>query len=163
MDEIKANQVLELNAEKIINNNVLWAMGLGIIPLPLISLAGTSVVQLRMIFQLSELYGVEFSENRVKLIIGALAGGLGTAVLAQSAISLLKPIPFVNSVAVIGGIPLMMGATTYGLGKVFDLHFSSGGTLLDFDFKKLRAYFVQQIDDGKKVAATLKRKSTASG
>ena len=157
----KKEQGKDMKGQKIINNNVLWALGIGIIPLPLIDIVGTSAVQIRMIHQLSEVYGVEFSKHRVKSIIGALAGGLGAAFFAQTTISLLKPIPLLNTLSVIGGMPLMMGATTYGMGKVFALHFASGGTLLDFDPQKLRDYFAEQVEEGKKVVDSFRKKATA--
>ena len=72
-----------------------------------------------------------------------------------------QKIPLVNTLALITGMLLTMAATTYGLGKVFALHFASGGTLLDFDPQKLRDYFAEQVEQGKKVVDSLKKKATA--
>jgi len=43
---------------------------------------------------------------------------------------------------------------------VFVQHFESGGTLLDFDPKKMREYFASKLAEGKEVAAKLKPTKT---
>jgi hypothetical protein len=45
---------------------------------------------------------------------------------------------------------------------VFVQHFESGGTFLDLDPAKVKAYFSEQFERGKKVVADLKPKSTES-
>ena len=49
-----------------------WAMGAGLIPLPLVDLATITGIQLKMIAKISRVYGVPFAENRAKSIIAAL-------------------------------------------------------------------------------------------
>ncbi len=44
------------------------------------------------------------------------------------------------------------GAITYAVGQVYIQHFESGGTFLDFDPKKVKAYFMDQFQNGKKMA-----------
>jgi hypothetical protein len=46
-------------------------------------------------------------------------------------------------------VPAFAGATTYAIGKVFIRHFESGGTFLDFDPSKAKAYFQQQFKKAK--------------
>ncbi len=150
----------DLKGQSIINKNVLWAMGAGLVPFPIIDMAAASAIQLKMINELSKLYGIEFSKHRAKNIIAPLLGGLGTGFLGMSTVSLLKPVPVVGAIATVAGMPLMAGATTYALGKVFLVHFASGGTFLDLDPEKVRGYFMQQLEEGKKVAANLKKTAT---
>ena len=52
-------------------------------------------------------------------------------------------------------------AGTYAIGGVFMQHFESGGTLLDFEPKKMREYFSSKLEEGKEIAASM-RASKAS-
>ena len=52
------------------------------------------------------------------------------------------------------------GAAQDAAGGVFVQHFESGGTLLDFDAKKMRAYFSSKLEEGNGVAANLKSGET---
>ena len=62
-------------------------------------------------------------------------------------------LPFVGYV--VGGLstPLLAGAATYAVGKVFIQHFESGGTLLDFEPAKVREYFRQEFSVGQGLAS----------
>jgi len=55
---------------------------------------------------------------------------------------------------------ILGGATSYAIGSMFVQHFESGGTLLDFDPKKMREYFASKLAEGKEVAAKLKPTKT---
>jgi hypothetical protein len=51
--------------------------------------------------------------------------------------------------------PVAAGASTYAVGKVFMLHFESGGTLLDFDPAKMKNYYRETYRKGIKQAKAL--------
>lgn len=144
----------------IIKRHMYWAMGFGIIPFPVVDVAAVTAVQLKMIASLADLYGQEFSRSWGKSILGALVGGVGAAGLAYGTFgSMVKAIPGVGTLFGMVAMPIMAGATTYAVGKVFNLHFSSGGTMLNFDVQKMRCYYEQQLQEGVKVAEN----ATASG
>ena len=67
--------------------------------------------------------------------------------------------------SIIGGITVSVfaGASTYALGEVFKKHFSSGGTILDFDPERLRKLYKEQFEKGKKVVEDLKNEKPAAG
>jgi exopolyphosphatase/pppGpp-phosphohydrolase len=67
--------------------------------------------------------------------------------------------------SIIGGITVSVfaGASTYALGEVFKKHFSSGGTILDFDPERLRKLYKEQFEKGKKVVEDLKNENPATG
>jgi hypothetical protein len=67
--------------------------------------------------------------------------------------------------SIIGGITVSVfaGASTYALGEVFKKHFSSGGTILDFDPERLRKLYKEQFEKGKKVVEELKKEKPADG
>jgi hypothetical protein len=49
-------------------------------------------------------------------------------------------------------VSVFAGASTYALGEVFKKHFSSGGTILDFDPGRLKKMYKEKFEKGKKVA-----------
>jgi hypothetical protein len=75
---------------------------------------------------------------------------------AMTLASLAKAVPGLGTATGMISVSLLGGATTYAIGSVFAQHFESGGTLLDFDAKKMRAYFSTKLEEGKAVAADLK-------
>lgn len=145
-------------AEKIIQRRVLYASGLGLIPLPVVDVASIFATQVLMVREIADLYNVPFDKNRTQSIIGVL-------VLDVATIGVVKSIPFVGSL--FGGVTLSVSAAaaTYAIGKVFVEHFSQGGTLLSFDPQQSREYFKQQYDKGllKDTAARPAKKNTPWG
>jgi hypothetical protein len=50
-------------------------------------------------------------------------------------------------------MPAVAAASTWATGKVFIRHFESGGTFLDFDPAKARAYYAEEYEAGKPAKA----------
>ncbi len=117
----------------------------GLIPLPGVDPAAISGVQLKMVHSLSKLYGLPFSRDAAKSVIGALVGGGGAVVLSAPMGSMIKAVPVVGQIAGTLTQPALAAATTYALGKVFIQHFETGGNLLDFNANDLRAYYGEQL------------------
>ena len=128
------------------------AAAAGLIPVPLADLVAIAAIQLKMVADLSAHYGVEFSQNRGKAAVGALTGTVVSRQLAPLASSVLKAIPIVGQVGGVVAMPAMAGASTYAVGRVFDKHFASGGTLLNFDAKKMKSVFTSEYKKGEAVA-----------
>jgi len=142
-------------AMEIVKSHMYWSMGLGLIPVPVIDFAAVTTTQVMMLRKLSAYYQREFNEDWGKAVISSLIGGYGSTRLAYGAFgSLVKAIPLVGSLAGALSMPAMAGAATYALGKVFILHFSSGGTWLNFDPAKARAYYeaayCERLEEAKK-------------
>jgi uncharacterized protein (DUF697 family) len=97
-----------------------------------------------MLRKLSQLYGVPFSENRGKALIASLAGSAIPATSGIGAASLLKSIPVVGTAISSVVMPTLSAGFTYAIGKVFIQHFSSGGTLLDFNPPDYREFIKSQ-------------------
>jgi len=135
----------ELEALRIVNTYVGWSAGAGLIPIPLVDMAAIAGVQLKMIHALSKFYGIPFSREVAKSVIGALVGGGGSSMLAAPAASLVKIVPLVGQIAGILTEPALAAASTYALGRVFTQHFETGGTLLNFDAEALRRYYKEQF------------------
>lgn len=143
----------DMNAKAIVKRYMLWSMGAGAIPVPVLDLATITAVQLKMLSELSKEYDVPFREDRGKAIISALISGVGSGALAYGLVgSMLKAVPLFGSLLGLASVPIMAGAATYALGNVFLQHFASGGTFLDFDPARVRAHFAQHVEEGKRVA-----------
>ncbi len=112
--------------------------------------------------EISELYGVTFCENAARNIIGALVGTVGGGVLTRlTVVSLIKTLPFAG--ALIGGVvalPVIAGAATYALGRVFVRHYENGGDLLTLSPDRVKTYFKEQYDAGKKVVSNAVKRTT---
>ncbi|MCI5157054.1 MAG: DUF697 domain-containing protein [Candidatus Electrothrix sp. AUS1_2] len=142
--------------ERIIRNHLLTAMGVGLIPLPLVDMVGITGVQLNMLRRLSNTYEVPFTEHKVKNILTSLVGGGSILPLGRTLISLTKMIPVAGQTIGAVAMPVTAGAVTYAVGKVFHQHFASGGTFLTFDPDKVREYYKQMLEEGKAIAAKAK-------
>jgi uncharacterized protein (DUF697 family) len=140
-------------ARKIVETHVWYAAGAGLIPVPLLDMAVITGINLNLIKRLSTHYGVEFKEDRGKAIIGALAGGLSTGVLAQNpaANTILRTIPLVGQTLATLSMSVFGGAFTYAVGQVFVQHYATGGTMLDFDAAKARTFVSEQYEKGKQL------------
>lgn len=148
------------HADTIIRNHVIWSMGAGLIPVLIADIFAISALQLDMIRQLCKVYNINFAETQGKAIVTSLTSSTLARITAGSVV---KMIPGLGSI--IGGITVSVfaGASTYALGEVFKKHFSSGGTILDFDPERLRKLYKEQFEKGKKVVEDLKNEKPAAG
>ncbi|MGD0282880.1 MAG: DUF697 domain-containing protein [Dissulfurispiraceae bacterium] len=143
--------------DKMIKNYAMGAMGVGLMPLPAVDLVALSALQLKLLYDLSKFFNVEFSKEKGKNLIGALLGSCIPVAVAGPLASLMKVIPIIGvTTGALTGVAVF-GASTYALGKVFVQHFESGGTFLDFDPAKVKDFFAEQYKEGRKVAADLKK------
>ena len=140
-------------SKKIIQTHVMWSMGAGAVPVPILDIAAVTAVQLDMLKQLSKIYEVDYSESSGKSIISALAG----TTLARIGASLIKGIPFLGQI--IGGfsMSILSGAATYAIGQVFMTHFETGGTLFNFDMKFGKQKFDEEFEKGKDYAQGIEK------
>jgi uncharacterized protein (DUF697 family) len=142
---------------QVVKKYMLWSLGAGLIPVPLLDIATVTGVQLKMISEISKVYGVEFKENRAKNIISALFTSVSANTFAYGTVgSAIKSIPLVGTLVGSVTMPFFSGAFAYALGTVFINHFENGGTFLDFDTEKMKTHFGEMFRKGKKVATDLK-------
>jgi len=136
-------------AMALVNSYVPWSAAAGLLPLPGVDMAALVTVQLRMLAKLSEMYQIPFKENAVKGIVSTLLGTVVSQGLGGGLGSLAKTIPLVGPILGVAMVPGMYSAATYAVGRVFVSHFEAGGTFLDFDPKKMRAFFVAEFEKAK--------------
>jgi len=131
-------------ASKLVDRFSLWSGVAGLVPVPVVDVLAVGGLQLQMLRRLSQIYDVEFSENRGKALIAALAGCMIPATSGMGAASALKAIPIVNILAAGFVMPVLSAGATYAIGKAFVQHFESGGTLLDFNPPDYREFVKAQ-------------------
>lgn len=145
-------------AKQLIRRNVYWALGLAAIPVPILDVAGVFAAQIKMLRELTALYGVPFSESRAKAIVSALISTIGGNAIATAVVgSLLKAIPVVGTAMAIVTMPVVGAAVTQTLGNLFMMHFESGGTLLDFDAAAMRNHFRHEFEKNKIAVEEIRR------
>ena len=131
-------------ASKLVDRFAIWSGVAGLVPLPVVDVLAVGGLQVQMLRRLSQVYNVEFSENRGKALIAALAGCMIPATSGMGAASALKAIPVVNILAAGFVMPVLSAGATYAIGKAFVQHFESGGTLLDFNPPDYREFVKAQ-------------------
>jgi uncharacterized protein (DUF697 family) len=153
-DERAAARPSKEETDRIIRHHVWASMGFGLIPLPLIDFIALTGVQLLMLRKLARLYNIPFRKDKVKNILSALIGGaFPPAVSGPLAASIAKGVPLIGQTTGAITMPVIAGAATYSIGKVFVQHFASGGTFLTFDPEEVRAYYADMLKEGEMGAA----------
>jgi len=142
-------------ADSLIKKHTYTSIGLGLIPIPFVDFIGVAGIQANMVRKLANLYDVKFSQEAFKNSIGAIVGGAIPGVAGLPIASLMKTIPLVGQGLGVISMPVVAGASTYAIGKVFYRHFSTGGTFLTLDPDKVREYYKEQYKVGETVASQM--------
>ena len=154
--------------EGIVNNHVLWAMGAGLIPVPLFDIAAVTAIQMDMLRQLARHCGSGFSESTGKQFLVGLTGStfarIGASALTKSTFarigaSVFKFVPGVGSI--IGGISMsaLSGASTYAVGHVAINRFTAHDDLQSVDLAEVRKAYQEAFERGQRFVSTLKDKA----
>lgn len=146
-------------AEKITERYVMWSMGGGLIPLPLLDLAAIVGTQIKMLAEISDLYDIPFSENRAKIILVPLISSVGLAPAGAMLLgSLAKVVPVVGQA--VGGVamPVFAGGITLATSRIFVAHFESGGSVLDFEPEDFKDSFRENFEAAKQATSNLSKK-----
>jgi uncharacterized protein (DUF697 family) len=106
-------------ARRIVDRHKNYAAMGGLVPLPAANIASVTAINLRMVKQLSELYGVPFQRDRTRSLIIALIAGAAPTGAGLAASSTLMWIVPGGLVWGLGAAALTAGALTRGIGLVF--------------------------------------------
>jgi uncharacterized protein (DUF697 family) len=138
----------ETRAMKVVKTWSQWSVAAGIVPVPLMDVALVSGIQVKMIYDLCQIYNVPFEKKSALAVASGLVGGSLSSGIARIAGEMaLKTIPYVEQVLQ----PTLAFATTYSMGYVFVKHFENSGTLINFDTSKMNMYFQEQFEKSKKL------------
>lgn len=144
-------------ANSVVNSSAVLAAGAGIIPVAGWDMAAVAGVQLKMLADLSKIYGVKFTENLGKSVLATLLASAAPGMLAKSsAASALKAVPGLGTLVGSIAIPAYAAGMTYAVGRVFIAHFESDGDLLSFSPKKFSSHFAHEVKSGMKKAVSVK-------
>jgi uncharacterized protein (DUF697 family) len=145
-------------AERIIRSHVMWAMGAGLIPVPIVDLTAVTAIQLDMIKQLSALHRATFTVTEGKALLSALTGTTFAAIGS----SLFKAIPGIGTL--LGGVSLSItaGASTYAVGQVIEAQLLATGSLKDIDVAKAKSAYGAAYEEGKSYASDLEKNKDES-
>jgi uncharacterized protein (DUF697 family) len=148
--------VVDPDAESLIKNHVMAAATAAVVPLPLFDIAAITLVQVRMIAKLAGMYGKAYSEGPVRNTISALVGGaVGQGGGQLIGLSLTKFIPGIGWMLGMMSLPIVAGASTYAIGRVYARHFKQGGTVGSIIVSDVTGIYHQELERGKKVATDL--------
>jgi len=139
--------------DKLIRNCSLASFGAGIFPVPGVDLVALGGVQVYMVHELCKAYEIPFEKERVKGILGAIAGGTAPLVAAPAAAALAKFIPGIGSLGAAIVMPGLSVASTVAVGRIFQRHLAAGGTLDDVDVDAMKAEYQEEVDQAKEEAA----------
>ncbi len=145
-------------ADSIIKEHVLWSLGAGLVPIPVLDVLAVSVIQLDMLKQIARIYEINYSESSGKAMLSAVTG----STFARMGASMIKAIPGIGTI--LGGIsmPILSGASTYAIGKAVGMHFESGGDLFNVDLGNLKNMYEDFMGKGKEVAQSLQKRQKSS-
>lgn len=142
-------------------NHVLTAIGVGLVPIPIVDVLGVTGVGLDLIKKLSEEYGDhQYNREKVRSLLSALLAGVLPVAIGGVVISLLKAIPLIGSTAGAVALPALFGGAIYAVHNVFVEHYENGGTILDFDPAKFKTRFKEEFTHGKVHAASIAKTET---
>ena len=145
-----------LKADNIIKNNILLAMGAGLIPMPFVDMIAITSIELKMISELARAYEFRFPTKPASYkVLISLLGGLGPVYFSGKFHTAFKTLPFVGSAITAGLLSLSGGASVYAVGWTFRKHFESGGTFLSSDNSILRKYFKAKYREGRTMITQL--------
>lgn len=158
-DDAEFSVTRELTADNLVKDYVIASVAASIVPVAFFDIAAVIAIQLRMIQKLSNLYGKPFSEHLGRKVIYALVGGvLGYSAGYFVAASASKLIPGIGWMVGMVSLPVVAGGATYAVGRSIIKHYEEGGTLMDFNAAKMRAFFNEQFEKGKSFASKAKDK-----
>lgn len=132
-----------------IKHAMLAALGVGLVPFPVVDMAVLVGIQLNMLHKLAGIYGADFSSELGKEIIAASLASVMPVSLSFNASYLLKFVPVYGWLLKGVSTSAFAGAFTYAVGKLFVQHFESGNTFLTLDPQQVKAYFASQFEQGK--------------
>ena len=141
--------------EAILRNHIYGAMGVGLVPIPIVDFVGFSAIQLDLIRALSKEYNVPFKATEAKEIICALIGG-GAGVAGSTLLaSLVKFIPLIGTTTGALSATIIGGAVTYATGRLIIRHYDKGGSLDNFNTDGATEAFDEVVAEGKVIAAKI--------
>ena len=138
-------------ANRIIRSHVLWSMGAGLMPFPLLDIAAVTAIQMDMLKRLAAIYEADYSASKGKTFVVALTG----STFARIGSTMVKSIPGIETA--VGGMSMsvLSGASTHAVGKLATDVFEKGRDLLNVDLDSAKEAYKETLEQGKQFVSTL--------
>lgn len=146
-------------AEAIVKKHVIWSVGAGLLPVPLLDIAAVTGIQLDMLKQLCSLYNVKYTESQGKSWVASLSG----SIMARMGASVVKSVPVIGSLLGGASMSALSGAATYALGKVTIAEFESGADFETANMEHAREVYAEELEKGKEFAQRAAKENKGSG
>jgi uncharacterized protein (DUF697 family) len=136
-------------AVDIVNLHSKLAVVAGLVPGGLLNFGAILAVQVTMVWRIADTFGQRQGKNRIRGLILSLFGSAVPTLVGGGVMYNIVRIPAVIAGTVAGFVvtPILAYAMTQAIGNTFIMHFESGGTLLTFDAKKFRDYFIKEFQE----------------
>jgi uncharacterized protein (DUF697 family) len=130
------------------------AAGVGLLPTFVLNFAAVLAVQITMVSKIAKIFHVSNDKERIRRSILTLLGSVLTSSVGHGVGLAVASIPAALAGTVLSFVlaPALAYSLTSALGRVFVMHFQSGGTLLTFDPRLVRAHFIKAFKDAGKDA-----------
>lgn len=144
-------------AHLIVYKYVVLSIGAGAVPVAIFDVAASIVLQLKLIQELSELYGFDHREDMARNAIGTLlTTTLGLMIGSKIGASMAKLVPGVGTKVGMLKTAIFFGVSTHISGKILIMHFEAGGTLLNLDPIAMREHFRQEFANSRRYVSGLR-------
>ena len=132
-------------------------MAAGLVPLPLVfDMTAVAGIELHMIAALARAYSFPMpTAHMFAKVLISIAGGIVPAYLSMRFSASVRGLPLIGRVAYMGALSIGGGVAVYTVGKIFQEHFESGGTLLSSDNRTLRKLFKAKFKEGQSLVPLL--------
>jgi uncharacterized protein (DUF697 family) len=136
-------------AVDIVNLHSKLAVVAGLVPGGLLNFAAILAVQVTMVWRIADTFGQRQGKNRIRGLILSLFGSVVPTAVGGGVMYNIVRIPAIVAGTVAGFVvtPILAYAMTQAIGNTFIMHFESGGTLLTFDARKFRDYFIKEFQE----------------
>lgn len=153
--EVVRSDLQDTSANNIVKNHVISSFSLALVPVPLFDVAALITTQLNMIRSLAIHYETPFDNLTKAVVVSLITGALPVAGIVGLS-SCLKLIPGIGSLFGSASLSITAASITYAVGQTFIMHFEAGGTIDDFDPKRARAFFLRELESGKKMVISIR-------
>lgn len=138
----------------IINTHSGVAAAAALVPVPGLDLITLVGIQAKMVHSIGQAHGQSLNNNKLKVAITSLITAAPASTFSALGASALKLIPGLGTILGSLASPAYFGASTYAVGKIFHMHFASGGNLLNFDAEAVKAHYKGLVDEKSAESAT---------
>ena len=124
------------------------AAGVGLLPGGLLNFGAVLGVEIAMVWRIAKEFGHTEGKDRIRGSILSMVGAAIPTTVGHGVAAGLAAIPAVLAGTLLSFVitPVLAYAITRAVGSTFIMHFESGGTLLTFDPKAFRAYFIKEFE-----------------